>query len=315
MKAQLNRPPPTPRAKRMTLGAVRSGVSKEPHRILLYGVGGVGKTTFAAEMPSPIFLDTQEGSSRLDVARFPRPTCWEDVLDAVAELETAEHSYRTLAIDLLDDLEALVFEHICARDGQANIEAYGYGKGYKVALNEWRGLLARLERMRRARGMAVVFIAHAQVKLFKNPEGDDYDRYSLQIHEQASGLLRGWCDTVLFARHETVLSKDARTKRVRGISTGARLLQTVETAAYHAKNRDGLPDTLPLDYAAFAEAVERGTPASAEALRDEIAVLASSCDADTQDKVQGAVDAAPDDVQRLVRVLNRLRERVQERGE
>lgn len=298
--------PPATRHKRMTLEAMStsSGILREPHRILIYGVGGVGKTTFLAESPKPAFIDTQGGSLRMDVMRFPRPESYQDVLDAIDELINGEHDRETLCIDLLDDVEDLLWKHICKRDDKVNIEDYGYGKGYKVALDEWRSFAARLERLRRARSMRVIFAAHSFIRKFQNPEGEDYDRYGLQVHELAAGFIRGWCDTVLFARHETF----ARTvrKRTRGVSTGARLLQTIETAAYYAKNRDYLPDTLDFDWTAFAEAVENGT--KPEVIRAEIQQLADQVDADTHAKVIAAVANAGDDPNQLARVLNRLRE-------
>lgn len=305
------RPPAAspPTSRKMTLASVARGIQPEPARILIYGVGGVGKTTFAAEAPAPIFLDTQDGTSRLDVPRFPRPGSWPEVLEALDALTAEQHPYKTLAVDLLDDLEALIWSYVCQRDGQANIEAYGYGKGYKIALNEWRLFLASLERVRRA-GLGVVLVAHAQVRPFKNPEGEDFDRYSLGIHDQASGLIRGWCDTVLFARHEIVARQDARTKRTRGISTGARVVHTVETAAYHAKNRDSLPDTLPLDWHAFAEASAAHAPARLEDVRAELAELLARPEvAEIRPAVEQAIAAAGSDVNKLLRVLNRLRER------
>jgi hypothetical protein len=312
MRPGTGRPAPaSDQPMRMRLTAVTSGISSEPQRILIYGVGGVGKTTFFAEAPSPIFIDTQDGTKRLGVARFPRPQSWQDVLDALNELIDTDHSYKTLAIDLVDDLESLLWAHICKRDDQENIESYGYGKGYKVALVEWRMMLSRLERLRREKNMQVGFVAHSLIRPFKNPEGEDYDRYTLQLHEQAAGLLRGWCDTVLFARHETLLKTDPKKKRTRGISTGARVIQTVETAAYYAKNRDNLPDTLPLDWAEFEAAIEAGAPASPDALRAEIDELAQQLDEETRAKVQEHVTSSGEDATRLVRILNKLREKVQ----
>ena len=291
----------------MTLGSVSRGVSTNASRLLIYGVGGVGKTTFAAESPSPIFIDTQDGSGRLDVARFPRPGSWGDVLAAVNALTVEAHEYKTLVLDLLDDLESMAWDHMCARDGQSSVEGYGYGKGYKVALVEWRTLIAGLERLRAAKGMGIIFVAHAGIKSFKNPEGEDYDRYGLQLHEGAAGLIRGWCDTVLFARHETAIKIDQK-KRVRGISTGARVIQTVETAAYYAKNRGNLPDTIALDYAEFKAAMAAGVPARAEDMLSEIARLSQGIDEDTRKKVESATLSCDGNAVALARVLNRLKE-------
>lgn len=307
-----NKQPSLSKPRRMTLGGVTSGIMREPHRIFIYGDGGLGKSTFFAEAGNTIFLDTQDGTKKIALAkRFPRPESWQDVLDAIDELLITNHSYKTLAIDLIDDIEQLIYAHICDRDEKENIEAYGFNKGPTIALVEWRQLLSRLERLRREKGMQIGFVGHAAVMKFKNPEGEDYGRFAPQINEKASGLVRGWCDTVLFARLETMARTDSKTKRTRGITTGARLLYTNGTAAYFAKNRDNLPESLPLDWAAFAEAVEAGIPADAETLLNEIRELTSRLDDETRGTVEEKTAEALNEPNKLVRILNRLREKVQ----
>jgi hypothetical protein len=231
----------------MTLASIKRGKSTAPWRMLLYGVEGVGKTTLAAGTPAPIFLGAEDGSGHLDVARFPTPETWGDLRAAVNLLAREKHDYRTLVIDTVDWVEPLLWAAICARDGQPNVEAYGYGKGYQVALDEWRSWLADLERMRTV-GVNVMMLGHCALRPFKNPEGDDYDRYELKLNAKAGGLLKEWCDAVCFANYETYTKTEQRTKRVKGVSTGARWLYTARTAAYDAKNRFGFPDMLPLSW-------------------------------------------------------------------
>lgn len=323
MKTQLQRPAPPaapPRQRRMTLDTVSSGVKRAPFRVFLYGDGGLGKSTFFAESPDAIFLDTQEGTANIAGAvRFPRtPETWEDVLDAIDELLSKEHPYKTFVLDIIDDVERMIWAHICKRDGKDNIEKYGFNKGPTIALVEWRQLLAKLERLRREKGMNIGMVGHMAVCKFKNPEAEDYGMFGPQIDVKASGLIRGWCDTVLFARLETFSKTDQDTKRTRAWSSGTRLLYTNSTAAYYAKNRDNLPETLPLDWAAYAEAVEAGQPASPDAIRAEITQLAAHVDDATRAKVDEYVQAAGEEAARLVRVLNRLREiqpQQQEQGE
>lgn len=242
--------------KRMSLGAVIKGRIAQPLRIVVYGVEGIGKSSFAAGAPSPIFLGAEDGTAQLDVARFPSPQNWQDVLEAVRELETAEHDYGTLVIDTLDWLEPILWAHIVARDKETNIESYGYGKGYSAAFDEWRVFLAALERMRKARPMNVVMIAHSWIKSFKNPGGDDFDRYEMKLNAKASGLLKEWADCVLFANYETFANRDEKTRRAKGVDTGARLLYTQRRASYDAKNRHSLPEEMPLDWAEFSAAVD-----------------------------------------------------------
>lgn len=305
-KPQPQQPAREPR--RMTLGAVTRGQLHKPLRVLLYGVEGVGKSTFGAAAPSPIFLASEDGTATLDVARFPEPQCWSDVLDAIDTLTTEPHDFRTLVIDTLDWLEPLCWAQVVAEGGPKikSIEDFGYGKGYVAALDQWRGLLARLERMRTARGMHVIMLAHSWVKPFKNPEDDDYDRYELKLHAKAGGLLKEWCDAVLFARHDETTARDEKTKRTRGVSSGARVICTSRTAAYDAKNRHDLPPTMPLSWADFEAATIARAPASATALRARIEQLLPSAAPDIAARAQKAVTEAGEDAARLARIADHL---------
>ena len=259
--------PPQQRAGPSLAGLVK-GRQRTPHRIVLYGVEGIGKTTFAADAPKPIFIPTEDGCGRFDVDRFPLAESWQDVLDAVRVLTTDAHGYKTLALDTLDRAEFLLWDFICKRDGKTNVEDYGYGKGYIAAQGEWRVLLAALERLSLKRGMNVILGGHSYVKTFKNPQGDDFDRYLLKLNDKAAAVVREWAETVLFANFE-VVSKEDKRKRIRGVSTGARYIYTTHNAAYDAKHRDDLPDCLPLSWVDFAEAVEAHQPADPAALKDE----------------------------------------------
>ncbi len=301
-------PVPSRPAGRMTLAAVQSGRLEKPIRVVCYGVEGIGKSTFAAGAPSPIFLGAEDGTSHLEVARFPEPTCWADALEAVDTLTTQEHPYRTLAIDTLDWLEPLCWAEVCRAGSKPDIESFGYGKGYAAALDLWRTLLARLDRLRAARGMHVVLLGHSWIKGWKNPEGDDYDRYELKLHSRTSGLIKEWCDAVLFAQYETyAVEKDGRT---RGLSTGARVLHTVHRAAWDAKNRYDLPPAIPLSWADFAAGVAAHRPASPEALRAEIEQLLPQVDEKTRAAVAAWLPTVATDAAELARGLDRLRGKV-----
>lgn len=260
--------PPAP--SRMTLGSLVTGKQSEPLTVLLYGVEGIGKSTFGANAPKPIFLDGEGGSGNLDVARFPVPQTWEEVKEAIRTLTVESHEFGTLVLDTLDWMEPLIWDFCCKRDKQESIESYGYGKGYIAALDEWRVFLAALERLRKAKPMHVVLLAHSWIKSFKNPEGEDFDRYELKLNAKAGGLLKEWPKAVLFANYETIAVKDQRTKRVRGVDTDARLVYTRRRAAYDAKNRFNLPESLPLDWGDFFAAVCAAQSADPKVMREEI---------------------------------------------
>lgn len=304
------------RANRMTLDSVQRGRRVEPVKIVLAGVEGVGKSTFGANAPDPIFLGTEDGLMHLDVARFPAPTVWQDIFDAIATLTDTEHPYKTLVIDTLDWAEPLAWAHVCTKAGVDSIEDVGggYGKGYQAALDEWRSLLAALERLRRAKAMHVVLIAHTQIRPFKNPEGEDYDRYEMKLNAKAAGLIKEWADAVLFANHETFAVKD-KARRVRGVSTGARLIHTERTAAYDAKNRYGLPESLPLSWADFQAAVESPQPASPAVLTAEIQRKAKSLGGELEAKATEAIKRAGGDALKLSQLNDWANAKLAEKGE
>ena len=57
----------------INLQAISRNTSIQPPRIMVYGPHGLGKTTFGASAPAPIFILTEDGLGRLEVDHFPLP--------------------------------------------------------------------------------------------------------------------------------------------------------------------------------------------------------------------------------------------------
>ncbi len=237
-----------------------------PVRVLIYADGGVGKSTFGAAAPDPIFIAPEDGLVNIDAhAIDPSPRTWADALASIDHIATLKH--KTVVVDSLDWLEPLCWAHVCEASKKfKDIEAFGYGKGYIAALAEWRVFLHKLGILR-DRGMHVVLIAHAVTKLYKNPEGDDFDRWQIKLHDKAAGLIKEWSDVVALAQYETsTYEKDGRSK---GIATGKRILRTQRTAAFDAKTRYAMPASIPLDWHEFMRAVHAGGVGAVPRLRGE----------------------------------------------
>lgn len=297
---------------RMKLGDVVRGRRPQPKRILLYGVEGVGKSSFAAGAPAPIFLGAEDGTSELDVERLPLAVDWQDVLDAVHVLTYEKHSYRTLVVDTVDWAEPMLWKHICKRDDQQSIEAYGYGKGYTAALDEWRFFLQRVDKLRADREMNIILLAHSWIKPFKNPEGEDFDRYELKLNPKASGVLKEWVDAVLFANYEQFARKgESQKRKILGLATGARWIYTERRAAYDAKNRYGLPPRLPLSWDDFAAAAAARQPEDPAAMKKRATDLIAQMPEAKRAVANAALTAAGDDAGKLANVLNRVNATIQ----
>ena len=242
----------------ISLASLKSTTALSPPRALVYGVAGVGKTSFAASADRAVVVKTEDGLGTIKVPHFPLARSFDAVMEALAALYSEAHDYKTVVIDSVDWLEPLVWARTCKDNNWSSIEEPGYGKGYIAALGLWRQYLDGLNALRDERGMTVIQIAHTDIKRFDSPEHEPYDRYVIKLHARASALLQENSDAVLFANYRisTVKSDVGFNKKVtRALGSGERVLYTAERPAFLAKNRYGLPDMLPLDWQAFAAAM------------------------------------------------------------
>ncbi len=245
------------------LSNVQRGRASRPPRIVMYGIEGIGKSSTAATAPNPIFISTEDGLDEIECHRFPLATKYEGVLTALQELRREPHDYETVVIDSLDWLERLIFDKLCAQFGVSSIEKVdgGYGKGYTYAISIWREVIQHLNFLRNERGMLVLLLAHAKVERFEDPEATAYDRYTPRLNKHAAALLCEWSDAVLFAtRKLRTQTEDVGFSRKRTIAHavgkdgGERILRCIGGPACVAKNRFGLPEELPLSWAALMQA-------------------------------------------------------------
>jgi hypothetical protein len=240
------------------LTSIKRGPDLKPPRIFLYAVEGIGKTTFAASAPAPIFIQTEDGLGSIDAARFPMVETIDNVRQAIGVLYNDPHDFQTVVLDSADWLEQIIAREIEAKHDAKEL---AYGKGALKQAEVWQELLAGFNALRNDRGMSVILIGHSQIKRFDSPETEPYDRYSPKLQERSNALLREWADAVLFANYRVVVkSTEVGFKKEvsRGITTGERLLYTTEKPAYMAKNRYALPDSLPLSWDALSNAIAGG---------------------------------------------------------
>jgi len=226
-------------------------------RVMIYGPHGMGKTTFGAGSPDPIFILTEDGLGRLEVDHFPLAQSFSDVTDAIGSLYEEDHKFGTVVIDSLDWLDNLIWDDI---HGKYDDKALAYGKGAVIAADYWRNILEGLNALRNDKGMACVLIAHCEIKRFDSPETEPYERYQPKLQARSSAIVQEWCDAVLFANQRVIVKREEvgfNKEITRGITTGERLIYTTEKPAYLAKNRFGLPDTLPLSWEAFTSAISQ----------------------------------------------------------
>lgn len=201
--------------------------------------------------PKPIFIQTRGetgletliANGRLpEVPHFPEVQTWNEMRSAITALIDTQHDYKTLVVDTSNGAERLCHEYVCLTQCKNDWNNFlAYGRGYEAALPEWIMLLSTLDKLREQKKMCILLLCHTQIKRFKNPEGDDFNRYSPDMNDKTWGATHKWADVVLFGNFHTVV--DDKGKAAGGTQ---RVLCCTRTAAYDAKNRVGLPDVIDM---------------------------------------------------------------------
>ena len=243
---------------------ISSGRIRKPQKVVIYGPEGIGKTTFAARFPDPVFIDTEGSTYHMDVKRTSKPQSWQELMDQVRQIAGSPGVCKTLVLDTADWAEMICAASVVSKYQKKSIEDFGYGKGYTYLQEEFGKLLNALTEVINV-GMNVVLTAHAKMRKFEQPdEMGAYDRWEMKLSKQVAPMVKEWADMVLFANYKTyVVAADDKGKKHKA-QGGKRVMYTAHHPCWDAKNRHDLPEELPLDYTAIAQCIPGdGSPAPA----------------------------------------------------
>lgn len=237
---------------------------KDPPRILIYGPEKTGKTSLATEFPAPVFIQTEDGAGALDFDTFGLLTSFAEVQAAIGQLYDGPHEFQTVVIDSLSALEPLIWAAVCEQGDEkgkrSRIEDFGWGKGYKYAVDLWHELMEGIEALRKHCRMNVVLIAHSTTERFDDPETVSYTRYDIDLHEKACDYIKREVDAILLVKPDVaVKTEDTGFGKARAIGAGGRQVWIHATSrpAYVAGNRYHMPEKILYEpgkgYAALRE--------------------------------------------------------------
>ena len=248
---------------------ISSGRLQKPIKAVIYGPEGIGKSSFAAQAPGALFIDTEGSTVHMDVRRLPTPQSWTMLLQEVDYVRRTPGLCQTLVIDTADWAERMARDHVCSTHNVKGLEDFGYGKGYVYLYEAMGQLLNQLTDVVNV-GMNVIITAHAKMRKFEQPdELGAYDRWEMKLMKETPGMIKEWADLVLFATYETYIIKEqGKEKSNKGKAQGgARVMHTTHHPCWDAKNRHGLPDKLPLDFGQIAHlfAIQQAAPTPAAA--------------------------------------------------
>ena len=240
------------------LDLVTTRKRRRPVLAMLYGPPGVGKSTFGASAPNPIFIPCERGLDQITVPKFPTPKTLAEFGTYLNAVDIEEHDYQTVVIDTADALELLIFDAVCNEGKVKSIEEFGggYGKGFTRAREYWARLLTRLTTL--SERMNVLLVAHSHLRTVSDPMlATAYDIHEPKIQAKSIELIRQSVDLIMFARIQTSVVKDGpKARKGRGLIGDDREMFTQPTTGIECKNRFNLESPMEFNWATLQAGVD-----------------------------------------------------------
>lgn len=179
-------------------------------KLMLYGLSGVGKSSLAAKLKNPIFLDFEGGLNYLGVDRTAQYTDLEDFYKDLVELyrkaETGKREYDTVVIDSVDWMVRKVVEKAAGitklnLSETLNRSNGGYGNGKQVLENHIRTKLLPLLVLLNKMGYGICLVAHADRKDLMDADGVDTERIAPKIDVNTMNVFVEWVDNVFYLKN------------------------------------------------------------------------------------------------------------------
>jgi len=226
---------------------IRRGLGTGGHKLVIYGPGGVGKTALCSLLPQvgvePLFIDLDDGTRFIDVARLEWTPRTFDEVRAVLHDQTAIEPFGAVVIDSFTKLEELAIastlENVPHEKGHHvnSIEGYGWGKGYTHTYETFLTILGDLDAISRT-GRHVIGVCHDCTANVPNPAGEDWIRWEPRMQSPPSGKgsirhrIKEWSDHLLFIGFDQAVNVDGK-----AIGSGTRTIYPTELPTHWAKSR------------------------------------------------------------------------------
>ena len=179
-------------------------------KLMLYGLSGVGKSSLAAKLKNPIFLDFEGGLNYLGVDRSEQYVSldefYKDLNELYRKAESGKREYDTIVIDSVDWLVRKIVEKAAGIDRHNLTETLnrsngGYGNGKQVLENQIRTMLLPFLVLLNKQGYGICLVAHAERKDLMDADGVDTERIAPKIDVNTMNTFVEWCDNVFYLKN------------------------------------------------------------------------------------------------------------------
>ena len=235
---------------------IRKTGQARPRITMLYGPGGIGKSTWAASAPDPVFVQTEDGLEDIaGASTVGMCESWPDFGKKFTEAVNDPHKFMTVVIDSLGFLERLMIEHTRSAKSKEVADAEKFSRVGDLITPLWLDVLDMVTQARNIMGVNVIMLAHSTTEKVGNPDGSDYARFCPLLERATRGLLHAFCDDVLMADRKIFTKTEEggfNKKTTKALRDANRICYT-GSATRLVKSRLAMPDEIPLEWAEYAK--------------------------------------------------------------
>ncbi|GET12323.1 NTP-binding protein [Ligilactobacillus agilis] len=175
-------------------------------KIWIYGEPFTGKTTFANEFPNPLMLNTDGNIKYVDAPFIPikdeltttgrrtsRKFAWDVFKEAVDELEKGDNEFKTIVVDLLEDLYEDCRLYMYDKLGIEHESDDSFRAWDKVRTE----FLSNIKRLMNLDYENIVLISHEdKSRDFTSKNGSKFSTVSPNLQEKVANKISGMVDIV-----------------------------------------------------------------------------------------------------------------------
>ena len=164
-------------------------------KLWIYGEPTIGKTIFANKFPDALFLNTDGNVKYIDSPSIPivatkDKEAWEVFYEAVNEIVKGNHTYKTIVVDLLEDVHQYCRAYYNKKNKIDHEGDLAYGKGYDIVKNAFLIVIRTLINS----GYNVVLISHEKSLTVKDRIGRELTRFQPALSDSVASKISGMVD-------------------------------------------------------------------------------------------------------------------------
>lgn len=298
------------------LNQVITGKKKKAMNIMLYGVHGIGKTTFGSSFPKPIYIGAEENDD-IDSARLPTVKTWKQFVDQLKAIRDDDHDFKTLVVESLDMLQQVAEKDILSTAGGKGMATAfgGFGRAYEKLQSNFINVRDDYLKPIRNKGINIVILCHADKSKHEDPiTASSWDHYRPSLHKKVAPVFQDWVSAILFANYKTYKAENEDGK-IYAEGQGERVIYCEERPSHIAKNRFKLPYEMPLKEVGMYDVLDSyledfyRLPTKVDAIKLAYAKdMAKKAPLDLQEKIYAAIVNADteDAIDKIIKRIEQL---------